>query len=92
VPTVVFAQAKISGFAGCNQFGGSYRFDGASGRFEISELGATAMGCLQAGVSEFETAFLTALGDTRQAGLDTAGQLILSGLETRIVLVTLEHP
>lgn len=48
VPTVVFAASRVSGFAGCNQFGGSYQFDAPSGRFAVRDLGATAMGCLQA--------------------------------------------
>ncbi|HEX2754546.1 MAG TPA: META domain-containing protein [Candidatus Limnocylindrales bacterium] len=92
VPTIVFDAARASGFGGCNQFGGSYQFDATSGRFVVHEIAATAMGCLQAGVGDFETAFMTALGGSTQAGLDPTGQLILSGPAARIVLVTLEHP
>jgi hypothetical protein len=51
------------------------------------------MGCLQVGVSTFESAFLVALSSARQASLDPAsGQLHLDGPSGRIVLVPLEHP
>jgi heat shock protein HslJ len=53
----------------------------------VLELGGTAMGCVQAGVMDFETAFMTALGRANQASIDPAGQLVLTGPATQIVLV-----
>lgn len=92
VPTISFDATQIKGFFGCNQGGGGYRLDAATGQFAIQGIGATAMGCLQPGVTEFESAFTTALGGSTSARLDPTGQLILRGPASRIVLVTLEHP
>ena len=52
----------------------------------------TAMGCVAAGVSEFEGAVATALGGANRASLDATGRLLLDGPAGRIVLVALEHP
>jgi heat shock protein HslJ len=92
VPTLAFDAGTIKGFFGCNQGGGRYRVDGATGRFAVQDLAETAMGCLQPGVTEFESALVQVLGGATQAALDATGQLILSGPGGRIVLVTLEHP
>jgi heat shock protein HslJ len=92
VPTFRFDADRVSGSGGCNQFGGSYRADPSTGQFAARELVSTDMGCVQAGVSAFESTFLQALGGTSQAVLDPAGQLILSGPAGGIVLVALEHP
>ena len=92
VPTVTFEADRVGGTGGCNQYGGPYRFDPATGRFEVRELVSTDMGCLQAGVSAFEGLFLKVLGAASQASLDPAGQLILDGPAGRIVLFHLEHP
>lgn len=92
VPTVRFDADRVSGSGGCNQFGGSYRANPSTQQFAAGELVSTDMGCLQAGVSAFETTFLQALGGSTQAALDPIGQLVLSGAAGRIVLVRLEHP
>lgn len=92
VPTLAFDAGTIKGFFGCNQGGGRYRLDGATGRFEVQDLAETAMGCLQPGVTAFEAVLVQVLGGATQATLDPTGQLILSGPGGRIVLVTLEHP
>ena len=88
VPTLEFDTGNVKGFGGCNQIGGRYQLDVATGRFAVLELGGTAMGCVQAGVLDFETAFMTALGRTNQAAIDPAGQLVLTGPGTQIVLVS----
>jgi heat shock protein HslJ len=92
VPTLAFDAGQIKGFFGCNQGGGRYRLDGATGRFDVQDLAETAMGCLQPGVTEFESVLVQVLGGATQVTLDPTGQLILSGPGGRIILVTLEHP
>jgi heat shock protein HslJ len=91
-PTLAFDAGTIKGFFGCNQGGGRYRLDGATGQFAIQDLAETAMGCLQPGVNAFESALVQVLGGATQAALDPTGQLILTGPGGRIILVTLEHP
>ena len=91
-PTLAFDAGTIKGFFGCNQGGGRYRLDYATGQFEVRDLAETAMGCRQPGVTEFESVLVQVLGGATQATLDPTGQLILSGPGGRIVLVTLEHP
>lgn len=86
-PTIAFAEGAISGSGGCNHFGGRYRYDPATGQFAVGELGATTMGCLEAGRNEVEAAFLQALGDADAVGLDDAGRLVLAGQGGPIVLV-----
>jgi heat shock protein HslJ len=92
VPTISFTADTVGGSGGCNHIGGRYQHDAATGRLAVRDLGGTAMGCLQAGVVDFESAFLQALGSATQARLDANGQLIVDGPAGRIVLVTLEHP
>ena len=55
-----FSDAQVSGSAGCNHYGGSYR----AGRNSLSvdDVFATEMGCLEPeGILAQETAYLTAL-------------------------------
>jgi heat shock protein HslJ len=92
VPTVAFEAERISGSGGCNQFGGQYQADPTTGQFATRELGSTLIGCVAAGVSDFESAFLQVLGGATQVAFDPAGQLVLSGPIGRVVLVKLEHP
>jgi putative lipoprotein len=87
-PALAFeAGGKIQGSGGCNGLGGSFAFDPATGRFAVAELGMTLMGCQQAGVSDFETVFLQALGAASQASLDDTGRLLLGLPGGEIVLV-----
>jgi heat shock protein HslJ len=92
VPTVAFDADAVTGSGGCNHIGGRYRYDRATGAFAVRELGGTAMGCLQPGVTEFETAFLQVLGNAGQAGIGPDGELILDGPAGRVLLVPLIHP
>jgi heat shock protein HslJ len=92
VPTIQFTATTVAGSGGCNHIGGNYQLDAATGRLAVRDLGSTAMGCLQAGVGDFETAFLQALGSAARAELDGNGQLILDGPAGRVVLVSLAHP
>ena len=92
VPTLAFDAGQIKGFFGCNQGGGPFRLDAATGQFAVGNLVATTMSCPRAGVMEFESVLARALGGATQVTLDPTGQLVLSGHGGRIVLVTLEHP
>ena len=86
-PALAFgAGGQVKGSGGCNGLGGSYQFDPASGRFAVAEVGMTAMGCLQAGVNDFETIYLQALGVASQASLDESGRLLLGFPGGAIVL------
>ena len=92
VPTLAFDSGNVKGFGGCNHIGGRYQLDVSTGRFAAIELGGTAMGCVPAGILDFESAFMTALGRANQASVDPAGQLNLTGPATRIVLVAVGQP
>jgi heat shock protein HslJ len=92
VPTLAFTADRIQGFFGCNQGGGTYRLDPATGQFAVSDLAETAMGCLQPGVMEFEAVLVQALGAATRAGLDDTGRLLLAGPGGAVTLAPLEHP
>ncbi len=91
-PTVVFAAERVSGSGGCNQYGGGYRYDGATGRLAFDQLSMTAMACLEEARNAFETAFFQALGQSTQAASDAQGELIISGPAGRIVLQLAGRP
>jgi heat shock protein HslJ len=63
-PHILFdpAKKKVTGFAGCNQFFGSYELDGASLKF--GPVGSTRMACPDLQMS-LETEVLKALDQTR---------------------------
>jgi heat shock protein HslJ len=92
VPTLAFAGERIQAFFGCNQGGGVYRFDRASGEFAVQDMAITQMACAGVGVSTSESALAQALSSVNRATLDSTGQLLLDGAGGRIVLVTLVHP
>jgi heat shock protein HslJ len=92
VPTIQFGASTVTGSGGCNHIGGTYQHDAATGQLVVRDLGGTAMGCLQAGVGDFEAAFLQALGAATQARVDGSPQLTLDGPAGRVVLVPLIHP
>jgi heat shock protein HslJ len=74
-PTITFSDdAKISGFAGCNRFFGSYAVSGRVITF--SNLGATKMFCDEA--MSLEDAYLKLLSGERRA-LFSDSKLILTG-------------
>ena len=87
-PTLAFEAARVGGSGGCNQFGASYRYDPASGAFQIDDAAMTAMACAERAVNEFEVVFMVALPKATTAGLDMTGRLILLGPGTEIVLAS----
>lgn len=64
-PTVGFQEGTISGNASCNSYGGEFTLDGS--QLQIEEVFMTAMACLDDGVSQQESAFMTALGEVSEA-------------------------
>jgi heat shock protein HslJ len=86
-PTAVFEAARVSGSAGCNQYGGSYQYDAASGAIALKDLGMTAMACLEQRRNDFEGIFFSAINKVTNASLDPEGRLVLTGPGDRIVLV-----
>ena len=92
VPTIMFDDTSVTGTGGCNHLGGHYQYDAASGSFAVADLGMTAMGCLQPGVTDYETTFVQALGTASHAGTGPDGELVLDGPAGRVLLVHLEHP
>ena len=84
-PTVLFAAARVTGTGGCNQYGGGYAYDSASGRIQFAQLAMTAMGC-EAPINDIESAFGQALSASEGASIDETGRLVLSGPASQIVL------
>jgi heat shock protein HslJ len=86
-PNVTFGSTDIKGSAGCNSFGGTYRYDPVSGQIALSEnLLMTEMAC-PGGRDEFESAFVLALTKATDASLDTEGRLVLGGAGGQVLLV-----
>lgn len=81
LPDAIFASDnKLSGFSGCNRYGGSYTLD-AEGKFSAGELIATKMFCQ--GVNENE--YLKALSSANRAKIE--GSNLVLYYETTAVLV-----
>ena len=59
-PNIVFTDAGVSGFTGCNQFQGSFWQDGESLKF--GPLASTRMFCEAS--ADLETSFMAMLGNT----------------------------
>ena len=76
-PTIVFAADRVSGSGGCNQFGGGYRYDPATGRIAFAELGMTAMACLEGLRNARETQFFQLLGTATEVSLAPTGGLVI---------------
>jgi heat shock protein HslJ len=75
VAIVFTAEGRFSGEAPCNTYSGSYVVKGDS--LALSEIQATAMGCLDEAVSEEEDRFFAALGAITRYGADGASGLVL---------------
>ena len=73
--TVRFDSGRLSGFAGCNNFSGSYTLDGD--QLNIGPVASTQMACPEPG-SSIETAFHKALSGTLRYRID-GDDLTLTG-------------
>jgi heat shock protein HslJ len=85
-PTIAFTPTGVSGSAGCNHYGGTYRYDPGSGALAFGDLSMTAMACADDARNAFETAFTVALERVNAASFDEVGHLLLSGSGGVIVL------
>lgn len=82
--TAVFADAKVSGTAGCNNYFASYKLDGD--KLSIAPAGSTMMFCaVPAGVMDQESAYLKALESVATYSIE-AGQLVLSDATGKTIL------
>ncbi len=59
-PTISFGEDNVSGFTGCNVYGGDY-ISSRDGTIEFGMLIQTEIACLEPGVMEQEAAFMDAL-------------------------------
>ena len=76
-PTLAFGVDRaVSGFAGCNQFSGSYTVTGAA--LSVGPIAATKMGC-EPPASAVEARYMEALAGVTEWFLGTDGQLTLIG-------------
>jgi heat shock protein HslJ len=85
-PTAAFAATEVTGSAGCNSYGGHYRYDPSTGEIAFTDLGMTAMLCVEPARNRIESAFSQAIGRVSSASIDPEGRLVLSGPQTEIVL------
>ncbi len=84
VPTATFTKDnKISGFAGCNRYGGSYSIE-ENGTFKTDQVFATKMYC--DGV-EGEGQYLSALDKADKAKVEKDKVILLNGNTELVVLV-----
>lgn len=77
VPTLEFRQiGDLAGFAGCNQFSGSYTVTG--GDLSLGPIASTKMGC-EPPASAVEARYLAALAAVAGWSVDGSGRLTLHG-------------
>jgi heat shock protein HslJ len=75
-PTATFADARVQGTTGCNQYGGPYtQSDGSIG---FGPLMSTMMGC-EAAIGEVEGRFDAALNGADRVSFDADGRLVIDG-------------
>ncbi len=85
-PTLIFTATGASGSGGCNGYGGSYRYDPSTGAIAFTEMGMTAMACLDNPRNVFEGAFFGALVAANRAAFDSVGRLVLTGPGGAVIL------
>jgi putative lipoprotein len=78
IPTMAFGDdGTVSGNASCNTYSGEVTIDGSD--LSFGPLATTRMACVDAAVSEQETAFLQALEGVASYTIDPQGRLVLEG-------------
>lgn len=85
-PTLTFTATGASGSGGCNAYGGSYRYDASTGAIAFTDMGMTAMACLDNPRNVFEGAFFGALVAADHAAIDPIGRLALTGPAGAVIL------
>jgi heat shock protein HslJ len=77
VPTIEFGDdGRVSGFAGCNTFSGTFTTDGST--LTLGPLATTRMAC-EGQPSALETTYLEALSGVRSWSIGDDGRLTLAG-------------
>lgn len=66
--TATFEDDKITGYSGCNVYGGAYTVKGAG--LQLGEIAMTQMACLEDGVMDQEQTFMKALSNVAKFRLD----------------------
>ena len=84
VTAVFSAGGKLGGSAGCNHYFGEYAADGRS--LTVGQLGMTLMACLDPGVMDQESRYLSLLGAAARFRID-GDRLSLSDATGAVVLV-----
>ena len=77
--TIMFTASTARGSGGCNQFGGNYQYEAATGRIAFDELGMTAMACVDNRRMDLEAAYVQALGRASQVEVDADRHLVIGG-------------
>lgn len=77
--TVRFTADRVTGDGGCNEFGGAFSVDSASGTLAIGDLVSTKRACVDPAANDLEQAYLAALDRVTSAVLDATGRLVLAG-------------
>lgn len=80
---VAFAEGKITGYSGCNSYGGAYTVKGDT--LQLGEIAMTLMACVEDGVMDQEQAYMKALSNVAEFRLnhdrlelsDTSGAALL---------------
>src|SRR5689334_11454843 len=86
-PTMAFDGTRVQGSGGCNQFGGTYRYDPTTGELRFDGLGMTAMACAEPERNAVETRFIQILGQPGlTATLEPTGHVVLESAAGRIDL------
>lgn len=83
VTAVFSAGGRLGGSAGCNHYFGSYREHGRS--LTVREMGSTLMACLDPGVMEQESRYLSLLGAAEGFRID-GDRLVLSDAKGATIL------
>jgi len=75
VPTLIFADGKVSGNASCNSFGGEYK-RGAGESLKFGQMMSTLMACADDALMTQESTYLGLLGQVEKYKMEN-GQLNL---------------
>ena len=87
---IAFADEQVSGFSGCNSYGGSYTVKGSTLDFE--ELAVTAMACFKEGVMAQEQAYTSALSNVTKFRVDGDRLELLDKSGTALLVYARQEP
>lgn len=86
--TINFNADGLGGSSGCNSYFGSYTVDGTN--LSVSQVGSTMMACMEEGLMEQESQFLTMLQAAATFTL-TADQLTIHTAEGNLIFQPAQH-